>query len=120
MIGSTKQECLVELNFRGSFDCCEARKKLRLQVESYEVKGSSSGAHGDNQVRSTWRFDAWTNSRWWIIFAKVEFVEFVSNIICTVGLRLDLCCIVDRIRVVSESDSCSLGLLYKYGGCHTM
>ena len=32
------------------------------------------------QVRSTWRFDALTNSRWWRIFAKVEFVVFVSNI----------------------------------------
>jgi hypothetical protein len=42
--------------------------------------GSSSGAHEDNQVRSTWRFDAWTNLRWRRIFAKVEFVEFVSNI----------------------------------------
>ena len=79
-------------------------------------RGSSSGAHGDNQVRSTWRFDAWTNSRWWIIFAKVEFVEFVSNIIVRVRLRLDLWCIVDRIRVVLESDSCSLGLLYNVGG----
>ena len=76
-------------------------------------RGSSSRAHGDNQVRSTWRFDAWTNSRWWIIFAKVE---FVSNIIVRVRLRLDLCCIVDRIRVVLESDSCSLGLLYNVGG----
>ena len=32
------------------------------------------------------------------------------------GLRLDLCCIVDRIRVVVESDSCSLGLPYNAGG----
>ena len=76
---------------------------------------SSSGAHGDNKVRSTWRFDAWTNSRWWIIFAKVKFVAYVSNIIVRVGLRLDLCCIVDRIRVVVESDFCSLGLPYNAG-----
>jgi hypothetical protein len=47
--------------------------------------GSSSGDHGDNQVRSTWRFDAWTNSRWRRIFAKVEFVEFVSNIMYKLG-----------------------------------
>ena len=77
---------------------------------------SSSGAHGDNQVRSTWKFDAWTNSRWLRIFAKVEFVVFVSNIIVRVRLRLDFCCIVDRIRVVLESDSCSLCLLYNVGG----
>ena len=48
-------------------------------------RGSSSGAHGDNQVWSTWRFDAWTNSRWWIIFVKVEFVMFVSNIVYKLG-----------------------------------
>ena len=56
----------------------------------------------DNQVRSTWRFDAWpnsrwrrifaevrfdawTNSRWRRIFAKVEFVVFVSNIMYELG-----------------------------------
>ena len=33
----------------------------------------------DIQVWSTWKFDALTNSRWRRIFAKVEFVEFVSN-----------------------------------------
>ena len=37
------------------------------------------------QVRSIWKFDAWTNSRWWTIFAKVEFVEFVSNIVYELG-----------------------------------
>ena len=37
------------------------------------------------QVRSTWRFDALTNSRWWTIFAKVEFVVFVSNIVYVLG-----------------------------------
>ena len=37
------------------------------------------------QVRSTWRFDALTNSRWWTIFAKVEFVVFVSNIMYELG-----------------------------------
>ena len=37
------------------------------------------------QVRSTWRFDALTNSRWWTIFAKVEFVMFVSNIVYVLG-----------------------------------
>ena len=78
--------------------------------------GSSSGAHGDNQVRSTWRFGALTNSRWWRIFAKVKFVEFVSNIIVRVGLRLDLYCIADMIQVVLESDSCCLGILYNVGG----
>jgi hypothetical protein len=72
------------------------------------------------QVWCTWRFDAWTNSRWRRIFAKVEFVAYVSNISVRVGLRLDLCCIVDRIRVVLESDSCSLGLPYNVRGCHTM
>ena len=38
----------------------------------------------DNQVRSTWRFDAWTNSRWWRIFVKVESVV-VSNIMYELG-----------------------------------
>ena len=37
-----------------------------------------------------------------------------------VGLRLDLCCIVDRIRVVVESDSCSLGLPYNVGVPHNV
>ena len=37
------------------------------------------------QVRSTWKLGAWTNSRWWRIFAKVEFVEFVSNIVYELG-----------------------------------
>ena len=31
-----------------------------------------------------------TNSRWWRIFAKVEFVRVVSNIIVQVRLQLDL------------------------------
>ena len=55
--------------------------------------GSSSGAHEDNQVQSTWRFDAWTNLRWRTLFAKVEFVVFVSNICTswvTIGLRVVL------------------------------
>ena len=52
--------------------------------------GSSSGAHGVSQVQCTWRFDAWMNPRWWRIFAKVEFVRIVSNIIVQVRLQLDL------------------------------
>ena len=47
--------------------------------------GSSSGAHGISQVQCTWRFDAQTNSRWWRIFAKVEFVRVVSNIVYKVS-----------------------------------
>jgi hypothetical protein len=47
----------------------------------------------DNQVRSTWRFDAWTNSRWWTIFAKVGFVEFVSNIVYVLGYVWTWSCI---------------------------
>ena len=47
--------------------------------------GSSSGAHGVSQVQCTWRFDARMNPRWWRIFAKVEFVRVVSNIIVQVG-----------------------------------
>ena len=43
----------------------------------------------DNQVRSTWRFDALTNSRWRTIFAKVEFVVFCVKYCVRVGLRLD-------------------------------
>ena len=34
--------------------------------------------------------DARTNSRWWRIFAKVEFVRIMSNIIVQVRLQLDL------------------------------
>ena len=52
--------------------------------------GSSSGAHGVSQVQCTWRFDAQTNSRWLRIFAKVEFVRVVSNIIVQGRLQLDL------------------------------
>ena len=52
--------------------------------------GSSSGAHGVPEVQCTWRFDAWTNSRWWRIFVKVEFVRVVLNIIVQVMLQLDL------------------------------
>ena len=54
---------------------------------------SSSGAHGDNQVRSTWRFDALTNSRCWRIFVKVEFVVFVSNIVYVLGYVRTWSCI---------------------------
>ena len=50
----------------------------------------------------------------------MEFVIFMSNIIVRVRLHLDLCCIVDRIRVVLESDSCSLGLLYNVGVSHNV
>ena len=57
---------------------------------SHMESGSSSGAHGVSQVQCTWRFDARTNSRWWRIFAKVEFVRVVSNIIVQVRLQLDL------------------------------
>ena len=57
---------------------------------SHVESGSSSGAHGVSQVQCTWRFDAQTNSRWWRIFAKVEFVRIVSNIIVQVRLQLDL------------------------------
>ena len=42
------------------------------------------------QVRSTLRFDALTNSRWWTIFAKVEFVVFWVKYYVRVGLGLDL------------------------------
>ena len=52
--------------------------------------GSSSGAHGVAQVQCTWKFDAWTNPGWWSIFAKVEFVRIVSNIIVQGRLQLDL------------------------------
>ena len=44
---------------------------------------------GDNQVRSTRRFDALTNSRLRTIFVKVEFVVFCVKYYVRVGLRLD-------------------------------
>ena len=47
--------------------------------------GVAAELMGDNQVWSTWKFDALTNSRWQRIFAKVEFVEFVSNIMYDLG-----------------------------------
>ena len=56
---------------------------------SHMESGSSSGAHGLFPVQCTWRFDAWMNPRWWRIFAKVEFVRVVSNIIVQVRLQLD-------------------------------
>ena len=61
------------------------RRDYKLQVKSYGVFGSSNSAHGISQVQCTWRFDARTNSRWWRIFAKVEFVRVVSNIVYKVG-----------------------------------
>ena len=51
---------------------------------------SSRDAHGISQVQCTWRFYARTNSRWWRIFAKMEFVRVVLNIIVQVRLQLDL------------------------------
>ena len=39
-------------------------------------------------------FDALTNLRWWTIFAKVEFVEFVSNIVYELGYVRTLICIM--------------------------
>jgi hypothetical protein len=51
--------------------------------------GSSCGAHGDNQVQSTWKFDAWTIQGGRKYSPNVEFVEFVSNISVRVSLRLD-------------------------------
>ena len=56
---------------------------LRVAVELMET----------TQVRSTWRFDAWTNSRWRRIFAKVEFVVFVSNILYELGYVRTWSCI---------------------------
>ena len=56
---------------------------------SHMESGSSSSAHGVSQVQCTWRFEAQMNPRWWRIFAKVEFVGVVSNIVykvVTVGL----------------------------------
>ena len=55
--------------------------------------GSSSGAHDVSQVQCTWRFDAWMNPRWWRIFAKVEFVRVVSNIVYKVGYSWTCSCI---------------------------
>ena len=52
--------------------------------------GGNSGAHGVYQVQCTWKFDALTNSRWWRIFIKVEFVRIVLNIIVQGRLQLDL------------------------------
>ena len=40
------------------------------------------------------KFDALTNSRWWRIFAKVEFVGVVSNIVYKVGYSWTMSCIV--------------------------
>ena len=41
-------------------------------------------------------FDALTNSGWWRIFAKVEFVGVVSNIVYKVGYSWTCSCIVFR------------------------
>ena len=38
--------------------------------------------------------DALTNSRWWRIFAKVEFVGVVSNMVYKVGYSWTMSCIV--------------------------
>jgi hypothetical protein len=46
--------------------------------------GGSSGAHG-RQLESGVHGGLMTNSRWRRIFAKVEFVVFVSNIVYELG-----------------------------------
>ena len=61
------------------------RRDYKLQVESYGVFGVAAVLMGYTQVQCTWKFDALTNSRWWRIFAKVEFVRVVSNIVYKVG-----------------------------------
>ena len=63
---------------------------------SHMESGSSSGAHGVSQVQCTWMFDAWMNPRWWRIFAKVEFVRVVSNIVYELGYSWTCSCIVFR------------------------
>ena len=47
--------------------------------------GSSSVAHGRQPSPEYIEVDVWTNSRWRRIFAKVEFVVFVSNIVYELG-----------------------------------
>ena len=74
-------------------------KKMRdykLQVESHGVFGVVAVLTGYAQVQCTWKFDALTNSRWWRIFAKVEFVRVVSNIVYKVGYSWICSCIVFR------------------------
>lgn len=72
------------------------RRDYKLQVESYGVFGVAAVLMGQAQVQCTWKFDAWTNSRWWRIFAKVEFVRVVSNIVYKVGYSWTCSCIVFR------------------------
>ena len=57
-----------ELNFARVLTVVKKRREYMLQVE----------------------FDALTNSGWWRIFAKVEFVGVVSNIVYKGRLQLDL------------------------------
>jgi hypothetical protein len=78
--------------------------RLGVAVELMEDKSSSEYM----------QFNALMNSRWQRIFAKVEFVVFLSNIYCTSWVTYGLKVVigVDRLRVGFESDSSSLGLLY--------
>ena len=52
------------------------RRDYKLQLES-GVFGVAAVLMGQAQVQCTWKLDALTNSRWWRIFAKVEFVRVV-------------------------------------------
>jgi hypothetical protein len=65
------------------------KKELKLQVETIGVRDQKWISWKKTQVRSTWKFDAWTNSRWWRIFTKVE---FVSNIMQELGYAWTLSC----------------------------
>ena len=72
------------------------RRDHKLQVESYGVFRVAAVLMREAQVQCTWKFDALTNSRWWRIFVKVEFVRVVSNIVYKVGYSWTCSCIVFR------------------------
>ena len=72
------------------------RRDYKLQVESHGVYGVAAVLMREAQVQCTWKFNAWTNPRWWSIFAKVEFVGVVSNIVYKVGYSWTCSCIVFR------------------------
>ena len=93
-----------------SVDCGQEKKGLQVAGGVTWSFGVAAILIGYPQVQCTWKFDAWTNPRWWSIFAKVEFVGVVSNIVYKVGYSWTMSCIVFTYDV----ESCPSRTLVSY------
>ena len=74
-----QNKSVEELNFRGSFDCGETMKGLRLQVESREVKRVAAELMVNGSSPGTRRIghDGFKMAE--VIFVKVEFVRICAK-----------------------------------------